>query len=250
MNSDLNELQRAFAPTGVLRATINIGNPILAGIDSNGAPFGVSVDLAKRLAHELNLPIELMVLKSAGEAVTCVTEQKADFGFFAVDPKRGEGIAFSAPYVHITGSYLVAESSPIHTIDDVDQYGNRVVVGNGSAYDLFLSRSLKRATIERSPTSPTVVDTYIASKADVAAGVTQQLLADMEKYTGQRLIPGHFMTIKQAMGVPKSRSANVQAYLSDFVERMKHHYFVAKSLDQHGIEGAAVAPLESEIGSI
>ena len=238
-------LRSAFAPTGRLRASINLGNPILANRDpQSGEPFGVSVDLARELAQRLGLPLDLVVFDAAGKSVEAVTAEQADFGFFAVDPVRGQGIAFTAPYVLIEGSYMVRDASPLQTNAEVDSVGTRVVVGKGSAYDLFLTRELKAATIERAPTSPTVVDVFVETQADVAAGVKQQLEADQKRFPGHRLLPGRFMVIQQAMGLPKGRSAEAVAYLRSFVETMKASGFVADALRRHGIEGASVAPAQ------
>ncbi|MBT9550713.1 MAG: ABC transporter substrate-binding protein [Hydrogenophaga sp.] len=236
-------LRAAFAPTGRLRASINLGNPILANRrPDTGEPFGVSVDLAHELAQRLGLPLDLVVFDAAGKSVEAVTAEQADFGFFAVDPVRGQGIAFTAPYVLIEGSYLVRDASPLQSNDEVDRSGTRVVVGKGSAYDLYLTRELKAASIERAPTSPTVVDVFVETQADVAAGVKQQLEADQKRFPGHRLLPGRFMVIQQAMGLPKGRSAEAVVYLRSFVEEMKASGFVVQALQRHGIEGASVAP--------
>ncbi|WP_322050157.1 ABC transporter substrate-binding protein [Paraburkholderia bannensis] len=234
---------KAFAPTGVLRASINLGNPILANRDSaTGEPFGVSVDLARDFAAYLGLPLELVVFDAAGKSVEAVSDERADFGFFAVDPKRGETIAFTAPYVLIEGFYLVREDSPVRTNADVDTANHRVAVGKGSAYDLFLTRELKAAQIVRAPTSPAVVQTFIEQGLEVAAGVKQQLQADASKVGGLRLLDQRFMVIRQAMGVARSRGEQAAAVLADFVEQKKASGFVGDALARHGIEGASVAP--------
>ena len=237
------DLVRAFAPSGTLRASINLGNPILAGRDAaTGEPAGVSIDLARGLAEALGVPLELVVFDAAGKSVEALEQQRADIGFFAIDPKRGEQIAFTPPYVLIEGSYLVPEASPLRANDEVDRPGTRVVVGQGSAYDLYLSRELKHAEIVRAPTSPAVVEVFLAQRADVAAGVRQQLEADLQRLPGHRLLPGRFMVIQQAMGVGKSRGAAAAAFLADYVERQKASGFVAAALARHGIQGASVAP--------
>ena len=159
---------------GKLRASINLGNPILANKDPvTGEPIGVSVDLARALAKKLNLELELVVFDSAGKSVQAVQDDQADVGFFAIDPKRGEGIHFTKAYVLIEGSYLVREGSALKSNDEVDRAHTRVAVGKGSAYDLFLTRELKNATIVRAPTSPTVVDMFVEENLEVAAGVKQ-----------------------------------------------------------------------------
>jgi polar amino acid transport system substrate-binding protein len=237
------DILQAFAPTGKLRASINLGNPILANKNpQTGEPFGVSIDLANALAKQLGVGIELVVFDAAGKSVEAVRGEQADIGFFAIDPLRGEGIAFTAPYVLIEGAYMVPETSSIRANEDVDRSGIRVTVGKGSAYDLFLTRELKQAEIVRAPTSPTVVDVFVAQKLEVAAGVKQQLEADQGRFAGHRILPGRFMVIQQAMGTPKSRGFEAAAYLTQFVEDMKASGFVTDAMQRHGIQGASVAP--------
>jgi polar amino acid transport system substrate-binding protein len=237
------EVRAAFAPTGRLRASINTGNPILAAPDpANGLAKGVSVDLARGFAERLGVELELVVFDTAGKSVDAVTQERADIGFFAIDPKRGEGIHFTAPYVLIEGCYAVRERSPLILMEQVDRAGTRVVVGKGSAYDLFLGRELKQATILHAPSSPAVVDCFLEQGADVAAGVKQQLQADAQRLGGLRLLPGRFMVIQQAMGCPRSRGSAAAGVLADYVEDMKRSGFVAAALQRHGISGAAVAP--------
>jgi len=237
------DLVARFTPTGRLRASINLGNPILAGRDkTSGEAVGVSVDLARAFAQRLGVGLELVLFDTAGQSVQAVTDEQADIGFFAIDPQRGAGITFTAAYVLIEGCYLVRDVSPIQANEEVDRSGNTVVVGKGSAYDLFLSRELTHATIVRSPSSPTVVDTFVEQNAQVAAGVKQQLEADARRIGGLRLLPGRFMVIQQAMGLPKGRGAEAAALLAAFVEEMKATGFVADALKRHGIAGASVAP--------
>ncbi len=233
----------ALAPVGWLRACINLGNPILARREAAGtAPLGVSVDLAGALARRLGVPLELLVVESAGQSVEAVGTGRADVGFFAIDPLRSEGIRFTPAYVLIEGWYLVRQQSPIRRNADVDRAGLKVMVGKASAYDLFLSRELKAATLVRAPSSPVVVERFLAEEADVAAGVKQQLEADAQRLGGLRLLPERFMEIRQAMGLPRGRSALAVEALSAFVEQMKAEGFMADALKRHGIQGALVAP--------
>ena len=236
-----DDIVRAFAPNGRLRASINTGNPILAAPDGASAK-GVSVDLARGFAQRLGVPLELVVFDTAGKSVDAVTREEADIGFFAIDPKRGEGIHFTGPYVLIEGCYAVRSDSPITAMEQVDRAGVSVVVGKGSAYDLFLSRELRNAGIERAPSSPAVVEHFLEHGADVAAGVKQQLEADAQRLGGLRLLPGRFMVIQQAMGCPRSRGEAAARVLADYVEEMKASGFVQQALVRHGIAGAAVAP--------
>jgi polar amino acid transport system substrate-binding protein len=231
-----------LAPTGRLRAAINFGNPVLAGKDpATGEARGVSVDLARELARRLDVPLEVVTFNAAGKVVEAVKAGVWDVAFVAIDPARALDLDYSAPYVVIEGAYLVPNASPMTSNGDVDRDGVRVVVGAGSAYDLYLTRELKRAQIVRAPTSDQVVQLMLAQGSDVAAGVKQQLEADARRVSGVRLLPGRFMVINQAMATPKGRPAGA-AYLAEFIEEMKAAGFVARALAGHGIEGASVAP--------
>jgi polar amino acid transport system substrate-binding protein len=227
--------------TGKLRAAINFGNPILARRGANGEPQGVSVDLAREAARRLGLSVELVQFNSAGTVVEAVKAKQVDLAFVAIDPVRAADMDYTAPYVIIEGAYLVRDTSPLQRNEDVDRAGTRIAVGRGSAYDLYLTREIKAAALVRAPTSPAVTDLFLAQNLEAAAGVRQQLEADARRVGGVRLLPGRFMVIEQAMGVPKGRLA-AQAWLSGFIEEMKASGFVADALKRHGIEGAAVAP--------
>ena len=238
-----SSIQQAFAPTGVMRASINVGNAVLARLDAAGGdPGGVSVDLARELASRLGVAVEFVVVNNAGKSVENVRDERADIGFFAIDPARSQNVLFTAAYVQIEGCYLVKESSPLTANDQVDAAGHRIVVGKDSAYDLFLSKNIKTATLERAPTTPAVVETFLASGADVAASVRQQLEIDAARHGGLRILPGRFMVIEQAMGLPATRGEAAHAFLHDYVEEMKASGFVAAALARHGVKGAAVAP--------
>ena len=231
-----------LAPTGVLRAVINLGNPVLAGRDADGRPVGVSVDLAGELASRLGVALEIVVVDAAAKAVDAITRDLADVGFFAIDPLRGAGIAFTAPYVLIEGCYLVRETSPLQSNDEVDAPGRTVAVGAGSAYDLHLTRELKRATLVRAQGTGAVIPAFLEQGLDVAAGIRQPLQAEAARRGGLRLLPGRFMVIRQAMGCPKPRGEAAAALLAGFVEEMKSSGFVADALARHGVAGASVAP--------
>jgi polar amino acid transport system substrate-binding protein len=238
----------ALAPTGKLRASVNLGNPILANKASDGSAVGVSVDLAGKLAELLGVPVEYRVVEAAARSVEAVKTGQADIGFFAIDPLRGEGIRFSAAYVQIEGAYLVKQDSPLTDNAQVDRPGTRIMVGKGSAYDLYLSRELKNAKLMHTPTSPQVVEQFLAQGADVAAGVKQQLEADAARLGGVRLLPGRFMVIDQAMGVQAGRGEAAEQALRNFVEWTKASGFVAQALARHNIRGAVVAPAANPKG--
>lgn len=237
-------LIHSFAPTGTLRVGINLGNPLLASLDKDlGLPKGITIDIANHIASALNIPIGFTCFQMASATLDAVKAGKVDLVFVAIDPVRGADISYTPAYIQIEGAYMVKDSSPLIANEEVDAPGNEIVVGKGSAYDLYLSREIKEATLLRSANSQAVVDDFMSGKGNVAAGVKQQLESDAKRYQGLRMLPGRFMVINQAIGIPKSRQ-NVQAltaYLTSLIEQLKISGFIAKAIHRHGVQSAKVA---------
>ena len=234
------EVARELAPTGRLRAAINLGNPVLARREE-GSVRGISVDLAGRLAERCGLPLDLLPYDAAGRVAADARADTWDVAFLATDPVRAADIAFTAPYLVIEGAYMVAQGSPLAAIDDVDRPGVRVAVGRGSAYDLYLTRATQHAALVRAPTSAEAIDLYVRDGLDVVAGVRQPLVRYAGEHPGYRVLPGHFMLIAQAMGIPRGRE-RAAAYLRAFVEGAKASGFVAQAIASNAQPDAAVAP--------
>jgi polar amino acid transport system substrate-binding protein len=238
----MTDLAKEFAPTGKLRASLNMGNPVLAhSHTAKEKPAGVTIDLAREFARELGVAVDFLQFDTAAKSVAALAGGEADIGFMAIDPLRAETTHFTPAYVQIEGYYLVRESSPIRTNAEVDRAGTRIVMGAGSAYGLYLQRNIQQATLVQVPTSEAVVDAMLKDGLEVSAGVKQGLEADALRVGGLRLLGERFMVINQAMAMPKTRSAGAAAFLDDFVARMKSSGFVAASLARHAIVGAAVA---------
>ncbi|MBU3620799.1 ABC transporter substrate-binding protein [Polynucleobacter sp. CS-Odin-A6] len=238
-------MMKSFAPTGTLRVGINIGNPVLAGsIDkSEPQPKGISIDIAREISIQSKLPIELISYQSASATVEALKANQLDLIFVAIDPVRGADTSYTPPYIQIEGAYLVKASSPLKNNAEVDVDGNEIVVGKGSAYDLYLTREIKNAALLRAANSQSVVDDFVSGKGNVAAGVRQQLEADIKRYADLRLLPGCFMVINQAIGISKTRPEvdKTTAYLSGIITELKASGFIAQAMKRHGIEGAKVA---------
>jgi polar amino acid transport system substrate-binding protein len=231
-----------IAPNGTLRAAINFGNTVLAQKDpKTGEARGVSVDLARELAWRLQVPLDIVPYDAAGKVTADATRNVWDVAFFAIDPKRGEEVAYSAPYVIIEGGYAVPVSSPIKTIDEVDRDGVRIAVSNRSAYDLYLSRNLKRAQLVRAPSPQASFELFAKEKLPVLAGVKAAVNDWVKTHPGYRVLDGRFMVIEQAMAIPKDRE-RAAVYLREFVEDVKANGLVASSLARSGQKDAIVAP--------
>ena len=237
-----SDARSELTPTGNLRAAINFGNPVLAQKDpETGEPRGVSVDMARELGRRLGVPVVLVTFDAAGKVFDALKQGAWDIAFLAIDPARATEIAFTAPYVEIEATYLVPADSPLRTIEDVDRNEVRIAVGNKSTYDLYLTRTLKRAQLVRVPTSPAAIDIFLKNKLEAAAGLKQPLLQFAKTNPNVRVMDGRFMVIEQAMGTPKGREAGAR-YLREFVEEMKASGFVARGLERSGQGDATVAP--------
>jgi polar amino acid transport system substrate-binding protein len=228
-----------FAPTGQLRAAINSANPVLVQIDpATGAPGGVTMELARELAHRLGVPLAPMVIDGAGKSFDAVKAASCDIGFLAIEPARAAEIDFTAAYVIIEGVYAVRADSGIAANEEVDRSGVRIAVNKGAAYDLFLTRSLKAATLIRAEEA---TDVFARDKLEVLAGVKQGVVRFAQGNPGVRVLPGRFMEIQQAMCLPKGRAAAAK-YLAAFVEEMKASGMIADALKRSSQPDAAVAP--------
>ena len=236
------EVIKDLAPTGTLRAAINAGNVVLVQKDASGV-HGVTVDLANELARRLGTPVALTVYDTAGKVTDAVKAGEWDIAFLAIEPVRAAVIGFTAPYAIIEGTYMVAANSPLKTIADVDRDGTQIAVAKGSAYDLYLTRTLQHATLVRYPSPPLALEGFVADKLDAAAGVRQFLATHAKAHPDMRVMPEHFQEIREAMGAPLGRDTGLQ-YLKTFVEEMKADGFVAKSLQRAGQADAVIGPAE------
>jgi polar amino acid transport system substrate-binding protein len=233
------DVLKDLAPTGTLRASINLGNIVLAQ-GTPEAPSGVTPELARELARRLGVPSALTCFHAAGKAFEALKAGKVDVVFLAIEPVRAAEIEFTAPYVIIEGCYAVLQDSPLKSPDEVDKPGIRVGVNVNSAYDLFLTRSLKHASLVRSEDGAA---TFLQQKLEAAGGVKQALQKFITANPNVRLIEPRFMEIRQAMGTAKGRLAGA-AYLRAFIEEMKASGFVADALRRSGQHDATVAPAE------
>lgn len=236
------QLRSEFAPTGALRVGVNFGNPVVAQKDAaGGEPRGVGPELARELARRLDVPVAYVTYDTAGKMADAVRAGAWDVAFLANDPKRATEIAFSAPYVLIEGTYMVRGDSPLRRVDEMDRAGLRIAVGDKTAYDLFLSRTLKNATLVKFPTSAAAIEGFLAQRLDAVAGVKNPLVAAARRDPSLRVFDGNFMVIGQASGVPQGRPQAAR-YLRDFIEEAKATGFVARALEKSGVKDATVAP--------
>jgi polar amino acid transport system substrate-binding protein len=237
--------QEAFSelvPTGVLRAGINLSNFLLVTSKAaNGDPEGVAPDMARAIAKKLGVPLQLVPFATPGELAEAALTGVWDIGLIGAEPVRAEKIDFTSAYVEIEATYLVHGDSKLRHASEVDQAGNRIAVSARTAYDLWLVRNIKHATLIHAEGFDATLDLFVSQKLEAMASLKPGLLSDVEKVPGSRILDGNFTAVQQSVGVPKGR-AHAARFLQDFVQDAKQSGFVAELIAKHSVKGLSVAP--------
>lgn len=238
----MRQLVAELAPTGVLRAGINMSNGLLVtGRSPSGDPQGVAPDMAAEIAKRLGVPVVYVKFDRPSHLADAGGANVWDIGLIGAEPARAEKIAFTNAYCEIEATYLVQPNSPFTTVADVDRTGSRIAVRRGAAYDLWLERNIKHATVVRSDSADGPLDQFVAEGLEALAGLRQALLTDVKKVPGAKILPGNFTTVQQAIGTAKKNTAGA-AFLSDFVAEAKKSGLVARLIEKHHVVGLSVAP--------
>ena len=238
----VSQIASELAPTGVLRAGINMSNGLLVtGRSPSGDPAGVAPDMAAEIARRLGVPVVYVKFERPSTLADAAGTNAWDIGLIGAEPARAEKIAFTPAYCEIEATYLVPAGSPFQAVGNVDRTGTRIAVRRGSAYDLWLERNIKHATMVRSDMADGPFNQFVAEKLEALASLRTQLLENVKKLPGARILPGNFTTVQQAIGTAKSNTAGA-AYLRDFVAEAKRSGLVARLIEKHHVVGLSVAP--------
>ncbi len=226
-----------LAPSGTLRAGINMANILLVtGSTSAGEPTGVAPDMACEIADRLGVAVSFVPFVSPGEVADAVGSDAWDIALIAAEPARAESIVFSTAYVEIEATYLVPASSSFRLVENVDRPGVRIAVSDRSAYDLYLTRSLKHAELHRAKGLKGAFDLFVDQELDALAGLRPALIGNAEKLPGVRVLNGRYTTVQQAVGTKPENTA-AAAFLQEFVAEAKESGLVARLIERHGVEG-------------
>ena len=238
----MREIVSQLAPTGVLRAGINTSNGLLVtGMSPSGDPQGVAPDMAAEIAKRLAVPVAYVKFDRPSKLADAAGTNQWDIGLIGAEPARAQKIAFTPAYCEIEATYLVQPGSAFNSVAEVDRPGARIAVRAGSAYDLWLARNIKHAKVLRSDTADGPLDQFVAERLDALAGLRPQLLADVKKVPGARILPGNFTAVQQAIGTAKPNAAGVE-FLCEFVADAKRSGLVARLIERHHVVGLSVAP--------
>ena len=235
------DVKKELAPSGKLRVGLNYGNFLLVLKDGpSGEPRGIAPDLGRELGRRLGVPVEFLKYEQAGKLADAVKDGKCDVGFLGAEPQRANEIAFTAAYLEIPVTFLVPAGSPLRALADIDRKGVRIAVADRSAYDLFLTRTIKNAELVRAQGIDGSYQLFVEKKLDALAGLKPRLVSDAEKIPGSRILEGQITGVQQAIGTPKARAA-AAGFLSEFAADLRKSGFVSKLVSEHGVRGVNVA---------
>ncbi|HUC11656.1 MAG TPA: transporter substrate-binding domain-containing protein [Stellaceae bacterium] len=232
-----------LAPTGVLRAAVNMGNFLLVtGRTPSGDPTGVSPDMAAAIAARLGVPLKYLPYARPGEIADDAEKGLWDIGLIGAEPQRAAVINFTAAYAEIEATYLVPAGSPIRSVAEVDQPGRRIAVTARSAYGLWLENNYKKGQLLQFDNAQAALNAFDSEKLDAYAGLRPGLIEVQQARPGSRILDGQFTAVQQAVGTPKKNTAGF-AFLKEFVEEAKRSGMVASFIERHGTVGRlSVAP--------
>lgn len=234
-------MNKELAPSGKLKVGLNYSNFLLViGDDAKGEPKGIAPDLGRELARKLGMPFEFVKFDAAGKLFDAVKSAQCDVGFLGAEPQRADEVDFTNAYLEIPVTFLVPAGSPIKTIADIDRDGVRIAVSERSAYDLYLTRTLKKAQLVRTKGIPASYDAFMAQKLEALGGLKPKLVEEQARTPGSRVLDGQITGVQQAIGAPKGRPAAAK-YLREFAEEVKRSGFVARAIEKHGVKGVRVA---------
>ena len=235
---DISKVAGELAPTGTLRAGVNLANPLLVtGKAANGDPQGISPDMSAEIARRLGASVLYVTYATPGEVADAAERNEWDIALIAADPKRAETMAFTRAYVEIEATYLVRSDSPVQSIADVDRPGTRIAVSDRSAYHLWLSRNIEHAELVP---GEGLLGTFQMFRddtgLDVLAGLRPALNGNASELPGSRILDGRYMTVQQAIGTRPGNAHGLE-FLKAFVEEVTTSGFVAGLIDAHGVTG-------------
>jgi polar amino acid transport system substrate-binding protein len=232
-----------LAPTGTLRATYIGTNPVQAFIDpATKQVVGPAAELTKALAQKLGVPFEVKGAQGVPGVLDSVKKKEADIGFVAYDPTRAAEIDFSQTYALAWNTYLVLDSSPLRSADEMDKAGLTLGVGERDAGDFYLTRNLKNAELKRVP--PANIDNAVAllrSGEFHAFAANRQRLTDVVKrIPGLRIVDGNFYGVEQAIGVFKGNTKLLEA-VDEMLDDARSSGLIAGAIQRAGLSGVDVA---------
>jgi polar amino acid transport system substrate-binding protein len=217
--SERDEILAEIAPTGVIRAAVNMSNAALVRLDPvTGSLTGPSAQIALELAAELDCGLSLVQYGSAADILAAAEGNEWDVAFIASDPSRVDRFSFSPSYTTVTASFLVSDGSALGSVGHVDVEGVRIAAARTAAYTKQLERRIRKAILLHTANPASALDMLVSSQCDAAAGLTESLSRFCKENPGFRVVEGSFSKVPQAIAVHR-RCVHASTFLSDFIQQ-------------------------------
>ena len=235
-------ISKKLVPTGVLRVGINMSNFLLInGKDSDGLPDGVSPDIGKRLARELNVECKLIQFKKPGLLADAVDEDMWDIGNIACEKERSKTIDFTNPYVNIDANFMFRKKDNLKTNGDINLPGIKIAVLERSAYDLWLTENFKNVELIRVNTIEESHQLFREDKVNVLAGLKPKLIEEIKTNNDFQIINSPFTYIKQSIGIKKGNPETLD-FLNKFITNLIKEGYVENLLKKHNVQNKLSIP--------
>jgi polar amino acid transport system substrate-binding protein len=243
LNSISPRVLEQLAPHGVLSAGVYLGNILLVtGRSSSGEPTGISPDICRAIAKRLGVEINLMGFNTQVEVVEAVASGRCGISLLGSDPARAQKVTFTPAYVELEATYLVPAHSPITDLSQVDQPGIRIASFYKSAYDLWLQRNLKHASLVHADSVKASNELFVSEKLEALAGLKTGLVSVSRDIPGSRILDGQFTGIQQAIAIQKSHLESIE-FLNACVAEFIRSGLVADLISKYQVQGLSVAKL-------
>ena len=235
---------KELIPTGKLRAGIVFApapGALFVVKDADGAPRGVTVDLANALARRLGVDVEFMVAPNTGLLTDALAAGDIDVSFMPMDDERRKRIDFGPPYFLVESTYMTTDASGITAVESVDRHGVRVVGIANTTTIRAAGRSLKNTNIVAAPSIDEAMAMMKNGQADAFALSRDSLPPYVAQVPGSRIVEGGFQQTGIAIAVPKGR-AEALATVTAFMNEAKASGLVRRAFDRAGLKDLDVAP--------
>ena len=238
----MKTISKKIAPTGELRVGLNMSNFLLINSKGlNGLPDGVSPDIGKKLAEELNVSCKLVQFERPGLLADAVNDDRWDIGNIAYEKERSKTIDFSDPYVNIDANFIFRNKYSFKSNEEINSSGIKIAVVERSAYDLWLSDNFKNAELIKVKTIDGSHKIFREGSVDVLAGLKPKLMEELKTNNDFKIISNPFTYIKQSIGIKKG-NPEILEFLNVFISKIIKEGYVESLLKKHNVQNKLSVP--------
>jgi polar amino acid transport system substrate-binding protein len=235
-----------LAPSGVMRVAFNYNNRNNAARNPiTGALTGPGIDMSCKLAEGTHVQFAAIAYLGVPPLLTGLANGDWDVAFAFDQTLQPSGLTAANPHIGVDNTYLVRSDAPFQKVADVDAPGVRISVAEGSSGDIYLGRTLRYATLVRTPATPQALNLLGTGQVDAFAGGRGPQVIAFSACCGGRLLPDNFLIANLATVVPDTAARHSGAglqYINEFVDWAKTSGLVQAAIDRAQQGGTHVTP--------